>query len=133
MTDTDVLIDANEEFYAAFATGNTELMINLWSRQTDITCIHPGWSPLQGYDDVMESWRCILSSTPPITGVSNARAYMYGDIGYVICREHLERGILIATNIFALEAKRWKLVHHQAGISPSEPATHTNDGPRTLQ
>jgi len=133
MTDADALISANEAFYVAFVTGNAGLMEKLWSAQADITCIHPGWPPLDGRDDVMESWRCILSAESPLTGISSARAYLYGTVGYVICQEHLERGILIATNIFSLEGECWKLVHHQAGISPSDPAPHINDGPQTLQ
>ncbi|MBC8239903.1 MAG: nuclear transport factor 2 family protein [Alphaproteobacteria bacterium] len=133
MTDKNALIEANEGFYAAFATGNACSMEKLWSRHSDITCIHPGWPPLDGRDDVMGSWQCILSAKSPLIGIGDARVYLYGTVGYVICQEHLERGILIATNIFVVEDGGWKLVHHQAGISPSDTAPLTNEGPQTLQ
>lgn len=133
MTDTDTLILANEAFYMAFATGDADQMENLWSQGSSITCIHPGWPPLDGPDEVLGSWRCILSADSPLIGISNATAHIHGNVGYVICREHLEPGNLIATNIFSLEDGEWKLVHHQAGISPADAPPANNEGSSTLQ
>jgi len=133
MTDGESLIAANEAFYMAFATGDADMMESLWSRNTEITCIHPGWPPLDGLDEVFGSWRCILSAESPLIGISNATAHTHGDLGYVICREHLEPGNLIATNIFTRESGEWKLVHHQAGISPSDPVPTVSESPSTIQ
>jgi len=133
MADKTALINANEAFYAAFATSNADSMQELWSTQSDITCIHPGWPPLNGAEDVLGSWHCILSAESPLVGISDTRAYMLGNVGYVICQEHLEPGVLVATNIFLLEGENWKLVHHQAGISPVEDTQPLSEGPQTLQ
>lgn len=133
MTDRDTLILANEAFYTAFASGDADTMERLWSRKSEITCIHPGWPPLDGPDEVLGSWRCILSAESPLIGISNATAHIHGSVGYVICREHLEPGNLIATNIFSKEGDEWKLVHHQAGISPADTPSPVNEGPSTLQ
>lgn len=133
MSDRHTLISANEAFYSAFAAGDSERMESIWSSNNGITCIHPGWPPLDGQDEVMGSWRCILSAESPLIGISDAKAYIYGNIGYVVCHEHLEPGVLVATNIFCLEEENWKLVHHQAGISPSDSGHANNAGSPTLQ
>ncbi len=133
MTDRKTLISANEAFYSAFASANSEQMETVWSGRNDITCIHPGWPPLDGQKEVMGSWRCILSAKSPLMGISDAKAYQYGDIGYVVCHEHLEPGVLIATNIFCLEDGDWKLIHHQAGISPSDTPQVNTQVSSTLQ
>ena len=133
VTDKSALIEANAAFYTAFAEGNADLMEGLWSGHAEITCIHPGWPPLDGLDEVMGSWRCILSASSPLIGISDAKAYQYENVGYVVCQEHLEPGVLVATNIFFLEEGNWKLVHHQAGISPSNVSHSNTQGTDTLQ
>lgn len=133
MTDKNALIEANEVFYTAFAESNADQMEGIWSGQAEVTCIHPGWPPLDGMEEVMGSWRCILSAPSPLIGISDAKAYQYENVGYVVCQEHLEPGVLIATNIFLLENGNWKLVHHQAGISPSNMSPSNAEGSKTLQ
>jgi hypothetical protein len=62
VSDQISVLFANEAFYAAFAARDIEAMDELWSRRPNVTCIHPGWSPLIGRDSVMQSWRAILSN-----------------------------------------------------------------------
>jgi len=118
-TNTAAILTANSNFYDAFANGSAKSMSQLWSCQESISCIHPGWPPLFGSKDVINSWQSILSSNPPLIAYSRATAHIHGNIGYVICCEHLEPGVLIATNIFSYEDGEWKMIHHQAGIVPS--------------
>jgi ketosteroid isomerase-like protein len=113
------ILTANKNFYMAFADSSSEVMDILWSNSENISCIHPGWPPLYGREDVIDSWHCILDASPPIITFSRARAHIHGNFGYVICCEHMDPGILLATNIFAKEADGWKMVHHQASIAPS--------------
>ena len=41
---------------------------------------------------------------------------MLGDgVAYVICEEHFNNLVLLATNIFVREAGEWKMTHHHAG------------------
>ena len=81
-----------------------------------VTCIHPGWPPLRGRKPVVQSWRDILANpnAPKIT-CQNARAYVDAAMAYVLCTEVLAGGQLAATNIFVIEDRTWKMVHHQAG------------------
>jgi ketosteroid isomerase-like protein len=110
---------ANEAFYAAFAGRDIEAMQGIWSRRVVVTCIHPGWSPIVGREDVMRSWQAILSNprSPAIT-CSNASAYVLRDVAYVLCHEEIEQTFLVATNVFVREDGSWKMIHHQAGPSP---------------
>ena len=113
--DREVLA-VNEAFYRAFATRALDGMDRLWATSAQVTCIHPGWNAVRGREPVIASWESILSNpnSPAIT-TANATAHVLGEAAYVICEEHINGAVLIATNIFVREAGEWKLTHHQAG------------------
>ena len=71
---------------------------------------------------VLRSWRGIVEGPePPDIVCGDARAFVQGDSGFVLCVEHLGGGELVASNLFVREAGQWKLVHHHAG--PAAAAT----------
>ena len=111
------ILAANEAFYRAFTTRDFDAMDRLWATLAPVTCVHPGWSPARGREPVMVTWQSILSSPDcPQIAPANATAHMLGDgAAYVICEEHFNGSVLIATNIFVREAGEWKMNHHQAG------------------
>ncbi|MHA1538135.1 MAG: nuclear transport factor 2 family protein [Alphaproteobacteria bacterium] len=118
-SDRDI-IAGNAAYYWAFSTRDPDAMARLWSSSAQVTCIHPGWDMLVGYDAVMKSWRDILgNSQSPSIECRNARDFVAGDFGYVLCHEVLDEGVLIATNIFRREDGAWRMVHHQAGPAAS--------------
>lgn len=135
MSQETAVLFANEAFYLAFSGADMDAMADLWAERTKISCIHPGWSPLFGRDAVMDSWRGILSAAEaPDIVCSHARAIITGDAAYVVCYENFERGALVATNIFAREAGRWRMVHHQAAPAPlPETPDPSDETPATLQ
>ena len=110
----DAVLEANTDFYIAFARGDSVAMETLWSRGSEVTCIHPGWQALIGREAVMESWTAILASPPAVRCVG-ARAFVNGTNAHVICYEGLGDGMLVATNLFVLEGSAWRMIHHQAG------------------
>lgn len=128
MTEHAAVLFANEAFYLAFASRDMPAMEDVWATDISVTCIHPGWDPLVGWNDVMESWMGILSNpeSPDIT-CANAKAYIHGAAAYVICNEVLPGGFLLATNIFVRQDGTWKLIHHQAGASPPPETTEDDD------
>ena len=122
MSEDETILFANEAFYVAFAGRDMEAMERIWTRDIPPTCVHPGWQPLIGRRQVIDSWRDILQGgDSPDISCSGARVFHLGDAAYVTCNEHLARSTLIATNIFMRENGDWKIVHHQAGavLAPS--------------
>lgn len=117
------VLAANEAFYRAFATRDLTAMDRVWARAVEIACVHPGWAPLYGRDAVMESWAGILGNPDsPDIRCLEAQAAIHGEIATVVCYEAIERGYLVATNLFMREDGVWKLFHHQAGPTASQPA-----------
>lgn len=133
MSDHVSVLFTNDAFYAAFAGRDLQAMDELWSRRPNVTCIHPGWSPLIGRDSVMQSWRAILSNpVSPAIVCGNASAYVFADVAYVLCHESVEQAFLAATNVFVREEAGWKMVHHHAGPSPT-PSFDPGAGRQPLQ
>jgi hypothetical protein len=120
------LLAANEAFYRAFAGRDPDAMAALWARTVPVACIHPGWDVLTDLAAVVGSWRRLLTNPgSPAVRCRDARAFLYGTAGFVVCHEVLPEGVLVATNVFVREDGRWKLVHHQAG----PVAMATSDAP----
>jgi ketosteroid isomerase-like protein len=116
MTDSDAVLAANLEFYRAFTARDLVAMDALWARQAPVGCIHPGWPALADRDEIMESWRGILSNPDaPRVACYDERVLLYGDTALVICEEELDSGTLVASNLFVREAEGWRIAHHQAG------------------
>ncbi len=116
MTDTDAVLSQNLEFYRAFSTRDLGAMERLWARDAPVSCIHPGWMPLVGREEVMASWEAILTGpAPPTVLCYDERATLYGQAAMVVCEEQIETVSLAATNLFVMENGLWRLVHHQAG------------------
>ncbi len=117
------VLAANEAFYRAFAARDLAAMDRVWARGVAVTCVHPGWAPLLGRETVMESWAGILGNPDsPNIRCLEAQARIYGEAAMVVCYEVVQRGYLVATNLFVREGGAWKLCHHQAGPTTGQPA-----------
>ena len=119
MSESTAVLFANDAFYTAFAHGDVAAMEDVWSRDHPVACVHPGWAPLDGRDDVLASWRAILSEggaagirfTAPTVTILDRMAY-------AVCYEIVGSATLAATNIFVREGRVWRMVHHHAGAAP---------------
>ncbi len=130
--DERTLIEANRAFYEAFRGRDLSRLDKLWASEHEVAVIHPGWAAVHGRGEVLESWRRIIEGpSPPDIRCSAERPFLMGDAGFVICRELLGGGELIATNVFVREDGEWRLVHHQAGPVPPAAAAE-EPGPPTV-
>lgn len=135
-SDRDDVLAANRAFYRAFAKRDMAGMTAAWAVAAPNTCIHPGWpEPLQGRAQVLKVWGEILSGAESPDIVCKAEdAAIHGDTAVVVCEEHVEAGVLLATNVFLREDGAWRLVHHQSGPTarsperPPAPQVAANDG-----
>ncbi len=133
MSEHAAVLFANDVFYLAFANQDLEAMEGIWAREIPVTCIHPGWDPLSGREEVMESWESILNN-PTATHITckNPTVRVFGEFACVICHEVLDQGFLVATNLFVQEDGQWKMIHHQAGTAPP-PEGEENEPTDTMQ
>lgn len=122
MADREALLFANEAFYRAFADRDMLAMEDVWSSTASVACIHPGWGPLTGREQVLESWAAIIANPDsPDIKVHASIPHLYGDVGFVICFEEIAGQYLIATNVFVRDGRLWRMVHHQAGPTAAVP------------
>jgi ketosteroid isomerase-like protein len=131
MSDDAEVLFANASFYEAFKVESLAAMDALWARRAPVACIHPGWPALVGRARVMASWKAIFESGAPAIRCASAEAHVLGDAAFVTCTELLEDGQLVATNLFAREDGRWRMVHHHAGpvSAPDQDPVPRRQGP----
>lgn len=133
MSDEGDLLAANGAFYAAFADGDAAAMDALWARKAPVACVHPGWTPVHGRDEVMSTWVGILQNPPrPPVRAYGERVMLLGDVGAVIGLEAIGNVTLVATNLFVREGGVWKMVHHQAAIAERASPASGDDAPRRV-
>ncbi len=128
------ILEANATFYRAFSHGDFAAMTELWAEHVPVTCIHPVSAVLVGRRAVLESWRAILRERPPfeLRCVRPVVHDLGAEVVIVTCYEGNGNhpAHLAATNVFALENGRWRMVHHQAG--PLSSPIPTPEAPSAL-
>lgn len=121
MIDPNVILFANEAFYAACNNGDIDAMDRLWARQTRAVCIHPGWRALTTREDIIQSWRDIFSNQQMQIECHEPVVVFQPEVFSVVCYEQLPQGWLVATNSFVLEDGEPRMCHHQAGQCMDPP------------
>jgi ketosteroid isomerase-like protein len=129
MSDNDAILAANAAYYHAFSTGDVAAMNRIWA-DDDVSCVHPGWSPLVGRAAVIESYRNILMSPNRVRiAHRDDTAIVTGDEGRVLSVEVVEgTALLAATNVYRRVDGTWRMVHHQA--SPIAVSIEESKPPR---
>ena len=119
------VLTANGEFYRAFRERDIGALEDLLAVRSPVACIHPGWDILTDREEVLNSWRRILSRQQDVAiECRNATPYVFDDVAIVLCHEHLGDHTLAATNMFRHEDGEWRMIHHQASpmaVSMDEP------------
>jgi ketosteroid isomerase-like protein len=129
-SETEIAKFTNDAFYLAFNARDIEQMSALWSRECPVVCIHPGWPPLYGYEEVMQSWSRIFENQTQESQITCHQPRVFDQQGLisVVCYEEMQGGWLIATNNFVMEKGSAVMVHHQAGLCP-EPQNVVRESP----
>lgn len=114
---------ANRAFYAALEARALDQMEAVWEQDDAVSCIHPGWHRLDGWDDVRRSWQAIFASSRAWTvACEQVRVRVAGDLASVTCVEVIvpfggkgeTASRMQATNLFVRREGRWRMVHHHA-------------------
>lgn len=133
MSADDDVRAANVAFYAAFEARDLDAMSEVWEHSDRISVTHPGWPRLEGWARVAASWETIFANTPYIQFVLTDETVAIADgVAWVTVDENIlqtqglgeagEAGELsgasvAATNVFAHDGGRWRMVvHHGSGV-----------------
>ncbi len=129
--------EAEAAFYEALEHGDLEAMMNVWSEDEEIVCVHPGGPRLNGYALVREGWRHIFEGGTrlkvQLLALSTVHApftAMHSVIEQitVIGQKHLAAPV-VATNVYIRGALGWRMiVHHSSPVPPSS----IGDAPNVL-
>ena len=117
----------NEVFYQAFTKQDPKVMADLWLREPEVSCIHPGVAEVVvGYDRVMRVWKDILAPKRSWIRITpeDCQVVVRGNTAFAYCFErvvpdaagsNLEQR-LFATNVFVRRQGMWFIVHHHATL-----------------
>jgi ketosteroid isomerase-like protein len=125
----EAVAQANQSFYRAFETLKIEAMENVWAKDAEIQCGHPGWRLLRGWGPVMESWKRIFENTPSMQfTLTDVKIEVRGELAWVTQYENLNSSIegqtfsaaILTINMFQKTAEGWRMILHH-GSSVSQP------------
>ncbi len=125
-TNWDTAEQAEEAFYRAFQNGDLDAMMEVWSEDDDIVCIHPQGPRLVGVQQVRESWAQILQGSPPLRLQLSDQRGVDGDgiaIRYVnenifLPGDEQARFTVLATNVYRRTNEGWRIILHHASPTP---------------
>ena len=129
MSEFDPVLQANLKFYKALSEMDPQKMNGVWLNEDWVRCVHPGWSPLEGWSAVQESWQRIFENTEQMhVTIGGVFVRMHGEMAWVSCVERvstategrLDMAYVQATNLFVLRDGAWKMVLHHASHLPVE-------------
>ena len=121
--DIEALKEANQRFYDAFGTLDIVEMDSVWEPSEVAMCVHPGWPPIVGWDQIRESWRRIFENTTlMLFNVQYLNVVVRGDSGWVTCVENISSVLqgqasnfgVFSTNIFLRSPQGWRVIGHHA-------------------
>ena len=134
--DIEAIAQANQAFYQAFETLKIEAMEQVWSKDADIQCGHPGWRILRGWGPVMESWKRIFENTPAVQfTLTDVNIQVSGEVAWVTLYENLNSSIqgqsfsaaILTTNVFQKTADGWRMIlHHGSSVSQATDEDESN-------
>ena len=132
---------AEAAFYAAFADCDLSAMSAVWA-DSGVVCIHPGSNILIGRDEVMRSWaNILLNSEPPNLHVEVLSRTEQDGMAVHVVEERISPAglsaplvsVVLATNIYRLDANGWKLFEHHASVPRSQKNGNMTTAHRTIQ
>lgn len=113
------LLNANDDYYRALDARDLDALAQLWG-MSGLSCIHPGWPALYSRQEILVSYRELLSGAGRARVARkrlarDVRASEVNGLGRVVCTEKIDGSYFLCTNLFARSEGTWRLIHHQAG------------------
>lgn len=132
--------DAEAAFYDALTRSDLDAMMEVWSEEDDIVCVHPGGPRLQGYDQVRASWAGMFGGNVRLRVAIEAPTHLQSGMISIhsvhelitVGTEARPRQPVVATNIYMRTSRGWRMVVHHASPAPSVPQRAAAEGPVIL-
>lgn len=132
--------EAESAFYEAFERADLDAMMAVWAEDEEIVCVHPAGPRLVGLEQVRESWRQIFSNGPNVRFRLSDQQVLRGMLLSIhslyehvtLSGEAQARGPIVATNIYVLTDRGWRMLAHHASPAPSDRDSGREGGPRVL-
>lgn len=120
--------EAELAFYDALERADMSKLMQIWSDDEEIVCVHPGGARLIGLLAVQESWQEILSngglsirpSTPNVLHSLMGAVHSLIEEITVHGTETTEIAYCYATNVYHRGPTGWRLVMHHASAAPAQ-------------
>lgn len=123
--DTAAVVAANRSFYDAFEARDLDAMSDLWEHSDRVSCSHPGWGVLRGWNQVAASWMALFQGPQRLQFIlTDEHVALEGDVAWVTVDENLlgdDPGSTISSmNVFVrVPGAGWRLVaHHGSAVAP---------------
>jgi ketosteroid isomerase-like protein len=133
---------AEAAFYRAFEQNDAGAMMQVWSPEEDIECIHPLGKRLMGVDAVADSWRSILSGSRQLTfRLTHTKRFQTDSLAIHVVYENIAvdgrpQPPVVATNVYRFNGSSWHMVLHHASpatdIAAKDEAETGQTGDSTL-
>jgi ketosteroid isomerase-like protein len=121
--------DAEAAFYDALQRADLDAMMEIWSAEEEVSCIHPNGARLTGYEQVRENWAQIfksgqrlqvtLSDQVIVTGMMYSLHSVHENILVLGGQGEGARSVVVTTNVYLRSAAGWRLVLHHASHAPA--------------
>lgn len=118
--------EAEAAFYDALQRGDLEAMMEVWSEDEEVNCIHPEGVRLTGYEQVRETWAQIFQSGQRLQISLSDQAVVAGVAYFLHClHENVVviagpgaaagmSSVVVTTNAYVQSAAGWRMVLHHA-------------------
>ncbi|MDD5543209.1 MAG: nuclear transport factor 2 family protein [Acidobacteriia bacterium] len=122
------VLEANKRFYDALESLDIDQMGSIWLHESWVKCVHPGWGPISGWENVRQSWEAIFQNTQAIrVRLTGQSIRMIGDFAWVSCIENianrldasLDAAEAFTTNLFLRRDNRWWIILHHSSLLPA--------------
>lgn len=121
--------EAERAFYEAFEHADLGAMMAVWAADEEIVCAHPGGARRCGIVEVRESWRQIFEQGPQLRFRLVAEKTYPGRLLAVhsvyehvsIAGDARPANVVLATNIYILTDRGWRMLMHHASAPQQEP------------
>ncbi|HDS31060.1 MAG TPA: hypothetical protein ENN67_08465 [Firmicutes bacterium] len=130
MDDTEPIKEADADFFKVLESLDVEAIMECWAYEEPVSLLFPGVDIALERKMVEAQWEIVVNYTRELkTMLTHASVLRKGDMGFSfltgrIMSTHGDETLTVEvyiTNVYKLEEREWKLVHHHTTPAPHQP------------